>query len=966
MFRFIIFLLFFLVFFNAPAQEPIVDKQLQKYSEHLARAENKENRKKALTAFNEHALKRIGAGKSKDLLPYLSKAYEISKNQWEQYPIQYADLNYLLGLCYTNLGEYVSALPFCELSESITEKQDPQDTVKRMKRKIILSHLYASTEQIHKAIEINEEGLALASAQGDPMMLFRFLMNGGNAYQYKGETALSIGYFKRAYEIIKSANSNPYFLQAVKTNMGASYISSNRPDLAKTKLLEALLIAKGGNRNATGEVYDDLATVILYDDLSKVYTDLERYDSALYFADKTIEGINRVFPEGHAYYGEFLLNLGIVHKHKGNYEKARKLLEESIEINNKYRGTKNIFSASGYAVLADIEIESMQPEQAQKFYQEALEAIYLDYESESPHDKPSLTDQCLSPKEAIKIFHKKARAYMSQYIANKDTVSLQRAYENYIVTSQFIAGFKADLNEVKSRLLFSSNFKEIYDQAIHTAYTLYNMSGRNVYLEQALNWMEDNKGNELFTALNLSMLKQHKNDSLFDMEADLKATISFYESKRASLWDKDDSLALQDYNSLLFNKRRELDKVISALQSKYPDYYAAKYGNQHINLESVASVLQNGQAVLSYFMGGKYTYLITLSKDKFDFTIIGQTQELIRQASLLGEKIKSRSADIGDEATFLYNHLIPDMLKEQQMIQLVVIPDGILNYLSFESLKPADKPKIFLINKYAVTYSPSINFLLHQRPFQPISTALIYAPEFAAGSSATETRGLNALAALPNARHEAQKIAGLFEAEPLLGNDATETHFKSNGKHMGLIHLATHAIVDNKDSKFSRLVFSMEGDSLNDGFLHLYELYNMQLQAELVSLSACNTGEGKYYEGEGVMSLARGFMYAGVPNVMMSLWSVPDQSTSTIMQSFYGYLQEGMPKPEALRKAKLDYLATADANTAAPYFWSGFVFIGKPEVEQAQTNSYIYAGAGGILLLIGIAYFYFRRRNGRS
>ncbi|GAA0891701.1 CHAT domain-containing protein [Fulvivirga kasyanovii] len=965
MFRITIFLLFLSVCFNAPAQKPTVEKQLQKYSEQFARAESSENRRKALAVFNEHVLKGISSGKSTDLLPYLTKVYEHSTDQWKQYPIQYADLNYLLGLCYTNLGEYVSALPFCELSESLVEKQSPQDTVKRMKRKIILSHLYASTEQIHKAIEINEEGLALASAQGDPMMLFRFLMNGGNAYQYKGETALSIGYFKRAYEIIESANNNPYFLQAVKTNMGASYISSDRPELAKAELLDALTIAKEGNRNATGEVYDDLSTVILFDDLSKVYTDLERYDSALYFANKTIEGINRVFPEGHAYYGEFLLNLGIVYKHKGNYKKAREILEESIEINHKYRGTKNIFSASGYAVLADIEMESMQTAQAQKLYQEALEAIYLDYESGSPHNKPSLEDQCLSPKEAIKILHKKARAYMTEYRAHKDTASLQRAYENYIITSQFIAGFKANLNEVKSRLLFSSNFKQVYEQAIHVAYTLYNTHGRNSYLEQALNWMEDNKGNELFTALNLSLLKQHKNDSLFDMEADLKATISFYESKRASLWGKGDSLELQDYNSSLFSKRRELDKVISALQSKYPDYYAAKYGNQHISLENLAnSILQDGQAVLSYFMGGENTYLITLSGDKFDFKMIGQSRELSKQMSLFGEKVKSRSADIDDEANWLYSHLIPEVLKERQIAQLVIIPDGVLNFLSFEALKSVDRPQKFLINEFAVTYSPSINFLLHQRPSQPISSALIYAPEFVA--SETETRGGNALAALPNARHEAQNIAGLFDTEPLLGNVATETHFKSHGKQMGLIHLATHAMVDPSDPKFSRLAFSIEGDSLNDGFLHLYELYNLQLQAEMVSLSACNTGEGQYYEGEGVMSLARGFMYAGVPNVMMSLWSVPDQSTSTIMQSFYGYLKEGMSKPEALRKAKLDYLSTADANTAAPYFWSGFVFIGKPEVGQPKNDSYIYAGAGGILLLIGAAYFYSRRRNGRS
>ena len=109
--------------------------------------------------------------------------------------------------------------------------------------------------------------------------------------------------------------------------------------------------------------------------------------------------------------------------------------------------------------------------------------------------------------------------------------------------------------------------------------------------------------------------------------------------------------------------------------------------------------------------------------------------------------------------------------------------------------------------------------------------------------------------------------------------------------------------------------------------LHTYELLQMQLNAELVTLSACNTGVGKYYEGEGMISMATGFNIAGVDNVVMSLWPVPDHTTAEIMEQFYSYIGAGEEPKSALRRAKLDFLESADSNLKHPYYWAGFIIM---------------------------------------
>ncbi len=161
-----------------------------------------------------------------------------------------------------------------------------------------------------------------------------------------------------------------------------------------------------------------------------------------------------------------------------------------------------------------------------------------------------------------------------------------------------------------------------------------------------------------------------------------------------------------------------------------------------------------------------------------------------------------------------------------------------------------------------------------------------------------------------------------------VGEAATEEKVKSSELNQSrYIHFATHGVVNKKLPSLSGLVFGHETET-EDGVLYLGEIYNLKLNADLAVLSACETASGKWVEGEGLISFARGFLYAGARNLLVSLWKVSDISTSNVMKEFYQGLLDGKSMAEALKEAKEKMIAS-EYDLAMPYYWAPFVLIGK-------------------------------------
>jgi len=202
---------------------------------------------------------------------------------------------------------------------------------------------------------------------------------------------------------------------------------------------------------------------------------------------------------------------------------------------------------------------------------------------------------------------------------------------------------------------------------------------------------------------------------------------------------------------------------------------------------------------------------------------------------------------------------------------------------------------------------------------------------------------------------EVENIGAILNGQINSGNDASPSKFMQTNNQHQIIHLATHACVDNQNPLLNKVYFS-------DDDLSLLDFYNIQLNTELVVLSACNTGVGKIQKGEGVMSIARGFMAAGSPSTMLSLWSVDDCSTSDMMGYYYKNLKAGDSKHKALQKAKLEFLNTAPKAMKHPFYWGAFVQFGNVEPLDFSSGYHLTSWwilGLGILLLILI--FYFRK-----
>ncbi|MCB0617025.1 MAG: CHAT domain-containing protein, partial [Phaeodactylibacter sp.] len=191
------------------------------------------------------------------------------------------------------------------------------------------------------------------------------------------------------------------------------------------------------------------------------------------------------------------------------------------------------------------------------------------------------------------------------------------------------------------------------------------------------------------------------------------------------------------------------------------------------------------------------------------------------------------------------------------------------------------------------------------------------------------------------------------------GNDATRERFLADAPHYSIIHLATHAKANDEEGEYSYLAFTEIPDSLQNELLYAKDLYSLRLQAEMVVLSACESGVGELRRGEGVISLARGFSYAGAKSLVTTLWRVSDRESAVLMQLFYRQLKEGKPKDEALRVAKLQFIDQNNGARAHPFFWGAFILSGDmaPIAVDQPTFTLLGFALLGVLFVFLSAHF---------
>ncbi|MEM9340582.1 MAG: CHAT domain-containing protein, partial [Bacteroidota bacterium] len=299
-----------------------------------------------------------------------------------------------------------------------------------------------------------------------------------------------------------------------------------------------------------------------------------------------------------------------------------------------------------------------------------------------------------------------------------------------------------------------------------------------------------------------------------------------------------------------------------------------------------------------------------------------------------------------------------------------IIPDGVVWKLNFAALaKEHDGEVIYFGGNKHLVFNYYAEVSKQARP----ESSQVLAFSFNEEESATATRNYSLLRDLgeniPGTSKEISSISTLFDGEYYFGSQATESRFKQKAKHFNVLHLAIHGFQNETYPENSYLQFSDKDDE-NDGRLHAFELYNEKIHAQLAIITACNSGRGKIVTGEGMVSLAHSFAYAGTESMLVSRWEVPDISTPYLIRYFYMGLAQGMRKSEALRFAQSEYLKNdADNITSAPFYWAGLYVLGndRPIEFASRSPMETIVGVGfGLVVLSLLGFFSYRRKMGHN
>lgn len=409
----------------------------------------------------------------------------------------------------------------------------------------------------------------------------------------------------------------------------------------------------------------------------------------------------------------------------------------------------------------------------------------------------------------------------------------------------------------------------------------------------------------------------------------------------------------------ILETNRQEEQWLRVLERRDTSFFNAKYNNSIVDVKTVRALLQPKQALLEYFVGNRHIYLFVIRHDTFmvqkvplDFPLNDWIEQLrhgihgyhgIVEEFKKPDVLRRKCLDQYHEfAPKLYQKLVAPVQKWlPEQGKIVIVPDGPIGLVPFDALLtavPEDKSDFssypYLFRKHTISYAYSATLLKAMRDKKhrrkPSKEVLAFAPfyysqqELSKGKQPNNASIQGDQELLRFSGPEADSIVKLMTGNVFLGSDATKKRFAAMAGDYRILHIATHAQAG--DDPF--LYFAAAPDSTEKTLLYTKELYNFELDADMVVLSACETGIGKLRDGEGIISLGYAFAYAGSKSIVTTLWKVDNQNNAALMPLFYRELKHGKTKDEALRNARETYFKNATSLGCHPFFWAAFVPMG--------------------------------------
>ncbi len=876
-----------------------------------------------------------------------------------------------LANIYSRQSEYAKSINLLKKTQKLCNEKIDKENIQTVNiftnmafAYFIKGKYYTSIKKYKKAIKI------LNNLKVTTKLDYVKVYNGmGDAYKMRGEYTLSLEYYKKAYRLKKFIyeENSPEFCNSYD-RIGSIYNVTGDPDFALYYFDMSLNI----KLSYYTDDHPDLA--ISYYNIANAYNEKQQYRMAMNYWLKVLKIRRKFFKKTSSEFAQTYKGIGDSFIGLNENKRAQKYYAKSLKINEKIFKLKHPSVAELLYCLGNTYKNENNLAKALLFYQKSI-AANLKYFNDSlnVYKKPVLVSY-YNQNILLASLQAKADVLEQRYVLTKNNQDLKIALQTVQLCDNLINKIRRSYKKIDDKIAIGKKATSIYERAVSVCYKIYNITKRDKYLFQSFYASEKNKGGSLLGALAEIEAQKFASipDSVQAISKGYKIKISEFEKQIAVLPYEQENDTLSDK---LFQTNRAYDKLISSLEKKYSKYYKFKYSYHTTSTLKIKTILNKNNALRSYFIGENKIFIFTITKDTMYIETVEKIKSLNNDIKQLRAMIISGHSKKGVKtyqklAYKIYKQLFPKPLNEN-IKNIIIVPDGVLGIIPFETLFTEEyKGKInkfenypYLIKKYGISYTYSSNLFYHT--FEEKSNVkvnyikewLALAPVFTSkttnkvsngargishkSSQSFDTRAfLNSthITPLPASENEVNSIHKKFNKKRLKAD--VKCHAKTNEKFVksGILkdyrylHFATHGFVNSKKPELSGILLAQDTLGGNDGILFSGEIYNLELNSDLVVLSACETGLGKISKGEGVIGLTRALLYAGTKNIIVSLWQVADKSTSDLMIDFYENLltneknRKNFTKP--FRTSKLDMIKKG-GKFAHPYFWSPFILIGK-------------------------------------
>jgi len=734
----------------------------------------------------------------------------------------------------------------------------------------------------------------------------RLYMTMGALYYENGNYLQSKNNFNRALEIIEGKQPPDAVMRvSIETNLATSFYRLGLYPEA-ISIYNKMLDQK-------------VSTSFIYLNMGRTLAALHEYAKALNYYRKVIPS------DVPGVYNEMAFTLLQLPKPDSAeyYLDKFQLYRVKCKVNNLDIGINDLYRA-------ELLVTQKKYTQALICLQHSIVIFSGNFKNQDPRANPSDFVGTFTSYTLFEALFKKAAVFELLYQSEPKEEYLHESLEAYTSALILLRYIEKCYDTDDSKIFLKKKSQEAYQGAFQVCLKLNQIHPEGDYLEQAFLIGEKNKASVISASLREKALEKTSgmSEDLLKKERNIKYNIARLNIKIDQATDNQIIEAIQREKS---RNEIALYQVQKNLEQNN-QYYKLKYEDSYPGIKELQQHIGQNQALISFYTTKTDLHVFALTAGTFQHAQIDSFSFIQKDVENWITLLKSTESGKKFNGDAVGSRLYLRLIKPIEALvsgkdNWIIIPDGILYFLPFESL-PCSEDSKSLLETTEISYDFSSRFIL--RDINPeknkglTNNVLAFAPFI---------RSSEGLDQLPSSLEEIAGLPGL----KYIDSAATKEQFLKEINKFPVVHLATHAVSDVHNSSASFIAFYPRKKSSPEDYLFLEEVYNLNLDAtQLVIISACETGKGEIVNNEGVISLARAFAYAGCLSTINSLWKADDKATSAILRQFHVYLQKGYTKSKALQKAKIDYIKS-DALNKSPNYWAHLILIGNTEPVYNKT-----------------------------